>query len=324
MIPYGRQDITAEDIDAVVEVLRSDFLTQGPAVPRFEEAIAGYCGRDMRSPSTARHRRCTSPAWRWIWVLAIGSGPSPNTFVASANCGLYCGAQVDFVDIDPRTYNLCADALEKKLEQAKADGRLPRVVIPVHMTGQSCDMRRIGALASAMASGWSRMRPMRSAPAIGRAGRQLPLQRYLRVQLSPGQDHYDRRRRHGDDQRPGAGTTHGAAAQPRHHPRPGGDDPCPGRAVVLPADRAGLNYRLTDLQAALGLSQLERLDDYVVRRHELARRYDELLSDLPLCTPWQHPDSYSAFHLYVIQLELDRIIGHIARFSRSCESRVSE
>jgi len=147
MIPYGRQDISQADIDAVVEVLRSDFLTQGPAVPRFEAAVAAHCGAKhavaVNSATSALHIAC----------LALGLGPgdwlwtSPNTFVASANCGLYCGAQVDFVDIDPRTYNLGVEALAAKLDQAEGEGRLPKVVIPVHFAGQACDMRAIRVLA---------------------------------------------------------------------------------------------------------------------------------------------------------------------------------
>jgi dTDP-4-amino-4,6-dideoxygalactose transaminase len=146
-IPYGRQDVAADDIEAVVAVLRSDWLTQGPTVPRFETALATYCG--------ARHAVAVNSATAALHIAcrAIGLGPgdrlwtSPNTFVASANCALYCGAEVDFVDIDPRTYNMSVDALAEKLEAAEADGRLPKIVAPVHFGGQSCDMARIGALA---------------------------------------------------------------------------------------------------------------------------------------------------------------------------------
>jgi dTDP-4-amino-4,6-dideoxygalactose transaminase len=146
MIPYGRQDITQADIDAVIEVLRSEFLTQGPRVPQFERAVAAYCGAShalaVNSATSALHVAC----------LALGLGPgdwlwtSPITFVASANCGLYCGARVDFVDIDPRTWNLCPRALEAKLAEARKAGRLPKVVVPVHLSGQPCDMQAIHAL----------------------------------------------------------------------------------------------------------------------------------------------------------------------------------
>jgi dTDP-4-amino-4,6-dideoxygalactose transaminase len=147
MIPYGRQDITQADIDAVVEVLRSDFLTQGPVVPMFEQAVATYCGAQhavaVNSATAALHIACLALNLGpddWLWT-------SPITFVASANCGLYCGAQVDFVDIDPRTYNLCPQALERKLVAAEREGRLPKVIIPVHLCGQPCDMRAIHVLA---------------------------------------------------------------------------------------------------------------------------------------------------------------------------------
>ena len=147
-IPYGRQSISQDDIDAVVDVLKSDFLTQGPAVPAFEAAVAASCGAQhaiaANSATSALHMAC----------LALGVGPgdrvwtSPLTFVASSNAALYCGASVDFVDVDPRTYNMCPQKFAEKLEQAAADGTLPKVVIPVHLTGQSCDMAAIHAAAS--------------------------------------------------------------------------------------------------------------------------------------------------------------------------------
>ena len=146
MIPYGRQDITDADIEAVEAVLRSDFLTQGPAVPRFEQAVADYCGAAcgvaVNSATSALHIACLAldlGPGDWLWT-------SPNTFVASANCGRYCGARVDFVDIDPRTYNLSVEALAAKLERAETLGRLPKVVIPVHFAGQPCDMPALAKL----------------------------------------------------------------------------------------------------------------------------------------------------------------------------------
>jgi dTDP-4-amino-4,6-dideoxygalactose transaminase len=146
-IPYGRQDISQADIDAVVAVLQSDYLTQGPIVPKFEEAVAAYAQAKhavaVNSATSALHIACKAlglgPS-EWLWT-------SPITFVASANCGLYCGAKVDFVDIDPRTYNICPKALARKLEKAQRDGNLPKVVVPVHLCGQPCDMQAIHALA---------------------------------------------------------------------------------------------------------------------------------------------------------------------------------
>ena len=143
MLPYGRQDITNEDIDAVIEVLRSDFLTQGPTVPAFEKAIADKVGAKygiaVNSATSALHIACLALGLRkgeWLWT-------TPITFVASANCGLYCGAQIDFVDIDPDTYNMCPKALEDKLLIAEREKRLPKVVVPVHLSGQACDMQSI-------------------------------------------------------------------------------------------------------------------------------------------------------------------------------------
>lgn len=304
MIPYGRQDIRQEDIDAVVEVLRSDFLTQGPAVGQFEHVVAEYCGVQhafaVNSATSALHIAC----------LALGLGPgdwlwtSPITFVASANCGLYCGAKVDFVDIDPRTYNLCPQALERKLIDAERDGTLPKVVVPVHLCGQPCDMQAIHALAQRFD-----FKVIEDAShAIGGKYRGEPIGncRYSDITVlsfhpvkiittaeggmaltndAALADKLALLRSHGITREPG---------QMTHAP----DGPWYYQQIEL-----GYNYRLTDLQAALGVSQMQRLDEYVVRRHELAARYDRLLADLPVTTPWQHPDGYSGLHLYVVRVD---------------------
>ena len=308
MIPYGRQEITQLDIDAVVAVLQSDFLTQGPMVPRFEQAVARYCGAEhalaVNSATSALH----------IASLALGLGrgdwlwTSPITFVASANCGLYCGAQVDFVDIDPRTYNLCPRALESKLVVAQREGRLPTVVVAVHLCGQPCDMQAIHALAQRF--GFKVIED--ASHAIGGKYKGEPIGNCRYSDITVFSFHpvkiittaeggmaltnnaalaskMDLLRSHGITRDP-LKMTHDA------------DGPWYYQQIEL-----GLNYRMTELQAALGVSQMERLDHYVVRRHELARRYDRLLTALPVTTPWQHPDSYSGLHLYVIRLQLEKI-----------------
>lgn len=308
MIPYGRQDISQADIDAVVEVLRSDFLTQGPMVPRFEQAVARHVG--------ARHALAVNSATSALHIacLALGLGPgdwlwtSPITFVASSNCGLYCGARVDFVDIDPRTFNLCPQALARKLEQAELDGRLPKVVVPVHLCGQPCDMTAIHALAQRY--GFKVIEDASHAIGGKYQGDFIGSGRYSDITVFSfhpvkiittaeggmavtNDDELARRlallRSHGITRDP-AQMTHEA------------DGPWYYQQIGL-----GFNYRMTELQAALGVSQMTRLDAFVARRHELARRYDTLLAGMPLSTPWQHPDSYSGLHLYVIRLELDSI-----------------
>lgn len=308
MIPYGRQDITQADIDAVVDVLRSDFLTQGPVVPRFEQTVAKKVGARhavaVNSATSALHIACLALGLGkgdWLWT-------SPITFVASANCGLYCGAQIDFVDIDARTYNLCPKALEAKLETADREGRLPKVVVGVHLAGQSCDMQAIHALAQRY--GFKIIED--ASHAIG----------------GKYQDEYIGNGRYSDitvfsfhpvkiittaeggmaltndkqlAERMNLLRSHGVTREPHlmtHEP----DGPWYYQQVDL-----GFNYRMTDMQAALGVSQMARLDEYVERRNVLARRYDELLANLPVTTPWQHPDSYSARHLYVIRLQLDHL-----------------
>lgn len=303
MIPYGRQDITPEDIAAVEAVLRSDFLTQGPAVPGFEQALAAYCGAArgvaMNSATSALHVAC----------LALGLGPgdrlwtSPNTFVASANCGLYCGAEVDFVDTDPATYNMSVAALEARLVAAAAEGRLPKVVIPVHFAGQSCEMRAIHALGQQY--GFRIIEDASHAVGATYLGEPVGNCRYSDITIfsfhpvkiittaeggmamtnDPAlAERMERLRSHGITRDPAAMAWDS-------------EGPWYYQQVEL-----GYNYRITDLQAALGHSQLARLDDYVARRHAIAARYDAALAGLPLTTPWQHPDSRSALHLYPIRL----------------------
>lgn len=316
MIPYGRQDIRQEDVDAVVEVLHSDFLTQGPVVPRFEEAVARRVDARhsvaVNSATSALHIACLALGLGegdWLWT-------TPITFVASANCGLYCGAKVDFVDIDPSTYNLCPKALATKLEQAERDDCLPKVLVAVHLCGQPCDMAAIHEL--------SRRYGFRliedASHAIGGRYRGEPIGsgRYSDVSVfsfhpvkivTTGEGGVAVTNDEELAERMALLRSHGVTRDPErmtHEP----DGPWYYQQVEL-----GFNYRMTEMQAALGLSQIERLDAYVARRHELAERYDRLLADLPLTTPWQHPDAYSGRHLYVIRLELDRIVpAHRAVF----------
>lgn len=304
MIPYGRQDISEEDIQAVAAVLKSDFLTQGPAVPAFEAAIAAYVGGGhavaVNSATSALHIAC----------MALGVGPgdrvwtTPNTFVASANCARYCGADVDFVDIDPRTYNMCAEALAARLKAAAAAGSLPKVVIPVAFAGQSCDMRAIRALADQY--GFAIIED--ASHAIGG--------RYLGKPIGCG-DHADitvfsfhpvkvittaegglcvtRSAELAEAMRLARshGVTRDAALM---------TGPSEG-AWYYQQVSLGYNYRMTDMQAALGVSQMDRLDAFVARRHEIARRYDQLLAGAPLTVPFQHPDGYSGLHLYPVVLQ---------------------
>lgn len=304
MIPYGRQHITDADVAAVVETLRSDWITQGPAVPRFEQALAARVGAAhgvaVANATAALHIAC----------LALDLGPgdrlwtSPNTFVASANCGLYCGATVDFVDIDPRSYNLSVPALEAKLAAAEAAGTLPKVVVPVHFAGQSCDMAAIHALgrrygfriiedASHAVGGSYLGQPVGSCRhsditvfsfhpvkiiTTAEGGMAMTNDPVLAGRL-------ERLRSHGITRDPAL-----MEGEP--------DGPWDYQQVGL-----GFNYRLTDLQAALGHSQLSQLEGSVARRHAIAARYDAELADLPLITPWQSPDAHSALHLYPVQVD---------------------
>ncbi len=307
-IPYGRQDINQQDINAVIDILRSDWITQGPAIERFERTVAEYCGAKyavaVSSATAALHIACLA--------ARLGKGDilwtSPNTFVASANCGLYCDARVDFVDIDPNTFNLSIDELERKLILAQQQGSLPKVVVPVHLAGQSCQMDRIAALserygfrviedASHAIGGRYQSQPIGlcqfSDMAVfsfhpvkiittGEGGMVLTNQTDLYEKLI-------RLRTHGITRNPDLmqGESHG---------------PWYYQQVEL-----GFNYRITDIQAALGMSQLQRLNEFIEQRRFLAKRYNQLLNDLPLTLPWQHPDTESSWHLYVIRLKLDQI-----------------
>jgi len=308
MIPYGRQDISQQDIDAVVNVLKSDFLTQGPKVPTFESSLTSYTGAKyavaVNSATSALHIACMA--------LELGEGDflwtSPITFVASANAGLYCGAKVDFVDVDSRTYNLCPVKLERKLKNACLKGCLPKVLVPVHLSGQPCDMRRIRELcnkynvkiiedASHATGGSYHGEPIGNCKysditvfsfhpvkivTTAEGGAALTNDHNLAQKMSLYRSHGITR-----NQDEMTEISHGAWYY---------------QQITL-----GYNYRMTDLQAALGISQMMRLTDFVARRHKIAERYNSLLKDLPVQIPFQLENTYSGLHLYVIRLKLDEI-----------------
>jgi UDP-4-amino-4,6-dideoxy-N-acetyl-beta-L-altrosamine transaminase len=303
VIPYGRQDVTREDIEAVIAVLRSDYLTQGPVVPQFEKAVSDYCGLDhaiaVNSATSGLHIAC----------LALGLGPgdmlwtTPVTFVASANCALYCGAGVDFVDIDPATFNMCVAALEEKLVRAEREGKLPKIVVPVHLCGQSCDMAEIHRLsetygfkviedASHAIGGRYRGQPVGACEfsdatvfsfhpvkiiTTGEGGMVLTKSADLAARMALLR-------------------SHGITRDPESMSK-APDGPWYYEQVAL-----GFNYRMTDIQAALGLSQLSRVDAYVAQRNTLAARYEELLEGVDVVSQRRDEQVYSSFHLYVVRV----------------------
>ncbi len=304
MIPYGRQSISSTDIQAVNDVLRSDFLTQGPVVPVFEAVLSKRCGANyavaMNSATSALHVAC----------MALGVQPgdkvwtSPISFVASANCARYCGADVEFVDIDPRTYNMCPSRLEAKLVAAQQTGTLPKVVIPVHLSGQSCDMEAIHELAekysfsiiedaSHSVGGNYKDEPVGNCRfsditvfsfhpvkiiTTGEGGMALTNDEALANKMSRLRTH---------------GITRDVAEM----------QTSPEGSWYYEQLDLGYNYRLTDIAAALGLSQFQRIDEFVSKRHEIANRYNSLFANTSVKRPWQHPDSYSAFHLYIARID---------------------
>jgi UDP-4-amino-4,6-dideoxy-N-acetyl-beta-L-altrosamine transaminase len=305
MIQYGRQEITQADIDAVVDVLRSDFLTQGPQVPYFESKLSAYCGAShvlaMNSATSALHVACLAlglSAGDWLWT-------TPTTFVASANCALYCGANVDFVDIDADTWNISTRKLEDKLIVAEREGKLPKIVVPVHLCGRPCDMKAIHALGQRFG-----FRIIEDAShAIGARYRNEPVGNCRYSDITIFSFHPVKIITTGEG---GAAlTNHKSLAEKMDLLRSHGITRTPEKMSKLPDGPwyyeqidLGFNYRMTEMQAALGVSQMDRLDDFVARRHEIAARYDELLSELPLRLP-ALSENYSGLHLYVVRIKLD-------------------
>lgn len=310
MIPYGRQEISDADVEAVLQVLKSDFLTQGPAVPAFEKAVASACEAEfaiaVNSATSALHIACMAlnlGPGDWLWTV-------PNTFVASANVGLYCGADVSFVDTDPQTYMMCPDALEAKLVEAERAGTLPKVLIPVHFAGQSAAMKQIGALAKKYG-----VRVIEDAShAIGASYLGKPVGNCAYSDITVFSFHPVKIVTTAEG---GVATTqdpeiarklelfrsHGVTRDPASMSGELLDGPWVYEQVAL-----GYNYRMTELQAALGASQMTRLSEFVERRNALARRYDDLLKDADVIRPYQSPDSISALHLYPIQVESRAVV----------------
>ncbi|MAY19842.1 MAG: UDP-4-amino-4,6-dideoxy-N-acetyl-beta-L-altrosamine transaminase [Erythrobacteraceae bacterium] len=303
-IPYGRQSISEADIAAVVAVLKSDFLTQGPVVPAFEDAVAAIAGANhavaVNSATSALHIACKA--------LGVGPGDrvwtSPITFVASSNAALYCGAEVNFVDIDPRSYNMCPELLAEKLDEAAIAGTLPKVIIPVHLTGQSCDMAAIHAAASKHG-----VRIIEDAShAIGGAYADRPVGCCEYSDITIFSFHPVKIVTTGEG---GMALTNDAElAKLMQLDRSHGitrdadmmEESDPG-AWYYEQHRLGYNYRMTDINAALGLSQLDRLEEFIDRRRVIAQRYDAAFADLPVTTPWQLAEANSAWHLYVIRVD---------------------
>jgi len=305
MIPYGKQDIQDSDINAVVEVLKSEFITQGPIIPIFEDCVANHVN--------AKHAIAVNSATSALHVslLALSVGPgdyvwtSPNTFVASSNAALYCGAEVDFVDIDLNTYNMCVDALSEKLEQAAKLKKIPKVVIPVHLAGQSCDMQAIYKLAKKYD-----FRIIEDAShAIGARYKDDPVGKCSYSDITVFSFHPVKiittaeggMATTNDDEiakRLQLFRSHGITRDPMQMAEKE-EGPWYYEQIEL-----GYNYRITDIQAALGISQMSRLENYINRRHKIANRYNQELRNLPVTTPFQAKYSFSAYHLYIIRLNL--------------------
>lgn len=313
MINYGRQEILQADIDAVADVLRSDFLTQGPAVPRFEQACAAQAGAKyalaVNSATSALHIAC----------LALQLGPGdrlwtvPNTFVASANCARYCGAEVDFIDIDPLTWNLSIARLKEKLVQARNNHGLPKVVVPVHFAGQPTEQESIWELAQEF--GFKIIEDASHSIGAARSGEPVGSCRWSDITvfsfhpvkiITTGEGGMALTNDDGLAEAMTLLRSHGITRDPNRFKMKA--DEAGERAATPPPwyyeqQLLGFNYRMTDIQAALGASQLLRLENYVERRNILARRYDNALQHLPLQMQAVLPENRSAFHLFVVRLQ---------------------
>lgn len=307
-IPYGKQNINQADVDAVVDVLKSDFLTQGPQVPAFEKSVAQLVGAQhalaVNSATSALHIACLA--------LGLGKGDvlwtSPITFVASSNCALYCGADVDFVDVDSQTYNMSISALKLKLEQAKKDNKLPKIVVPVHLCGQPCDMAEIYALSQEY--GFKIIEDASHAIGGKYQGTYVGAGQYSDITIFSFHPVKIVTTAEGGmaltndaklAQKMDLLRSHGVTRnQDLMSKKPEG--PWYYQQVDL-----GFNYRMTELQAALGISQMHRLEQFVAKRHDIAKVYNQILQNLPVVLPYQLPETYSGLHLYVIRLKLDEI-----------------
>lgn len=308
MIPYGKQDINQDDVNSVLEVLKSDFLTQGPQVPIFEQSVSEFVGAKhgvaVNSATSALHIACLSLGFTKGDILWT----SPNTFVASANCAIYCGGNVDFVDIDPDTLNMCPDALEAKLIIAKEKGLLPKIVVPVHFAGQSCDMKRIHELSlkydfkiiedASHAIGGKYLNQY-----VGNCSySDITVFSFHPVKIiTTAEGGLATTNQSNLAERMNLFRTHGITRDKNlFNTKSEG-------SWYYEQHELGFNYRLTDLQAALGIAQLRRIQSFIEKRHTLKERYEKLLDSENILLPKQDKNCYSALHLYPIQLKLEAL-----------------
>jgi UDP-4-amino-4,6-dideoxy-N-acetyl-beta-L-altrosamine transaminase len=304
MIPNGRQDISSADIESVIKILKSDFLTQGPVVPEFEKAVSQYVQVSFavatNSSTSCLHIACMA--------LGLGDGDSlwtsPNSFVASSNAALYCGAEVDFIDIDPNTYNMSIECLEEKLIQAEKLGKLPKIVMPVHFAGQSCEMKSIFNLSKKY--GFKIIEDASHAIGASYMNKKVGSCEYSDITvfsfhpvkiITTGEGGI-------------AVTNDPELAEKMIRHRSHGITNKHEFMFSRPEDEIwnyqqiniGYNYRMTEMQAALGLSQMSRLDEFVERRHQIAKKYDNAFEVCQIISPTQHPDTFSSYHLYPIRV----------------------
>jgi UDP-4-amino-4,6-dideoxy-N-acetyl-beta-L-altrosamine transaminase len=308
-INYGQQSISQSDVNEVVNVLKSDFLTQGPMVPKFEKRVSEYCSASFGiatcNATSALHIACLALDVKCgdvVWT-------TPITFVSSANCALFCGASIDFIDIDPQTYNMSVERLRYKLQQAEILGKLPKVVIPVHLSGQSCDMEEIFKLSKQY--GFKIIEDASHAIGGKYKGQFIGGCSYSDITIfsfhpvkiiTTGEGGMAMTNSTKLAQKMYLYRGHGITSDPNlMHKRPDSE------LWNYQQIDLGFNYRMTDIQAALGISQLKRIDEFIKKRHEISKIYNSKLKDLHVTIPYQHVDSFSSYHLYLIRLSVDKL-----------------
>ncbi len=304
MIPYSRQSINENDINEVIKVLKSEMITQGPIVEKFEKTICSYTSSNYsvltNSATSALHISCLA--------LGLSKGDilwtSPNSYVASANVGLLCNAKVDFVDIDPENYNMCPTALSIKLKNAEKLGQLPKIVMPVHFAGQSCDMIKIKKLSEKY--GFKIIEDASHAIGGSYNNTKIGSCRFSDITvfsfhpvkiittaeggcaITNNEEIFEKLK---------LLSSHGVTRNPKFMAEKNSDK------WVYDQISIGFNYRMSDMNAALGLSQLLRIDCFLKKRNKIAKKYFQQLKNIDLKLPKQEDYNLSAFHLFPIQVK---------------------
>ena len=308
MIPYAKQDISDEDIDSVIEVLKSDFLTQGNKVPLFEDIISERVG--------AKYALAANSATSCLYLSCLSLGlskedilwTSPITYVASANCALYCGAEVDFVDIDPLTWNISVEILEEKLKTARKIKKVPKILVLVHLAGNPCDLQKVFDLSKEY--GFSIIEDASHALGSKYSGEHIGSSVYS--DISVFSFHPVKNITTGEG---GMILTNNQKLSEKIHLYRSHGITRDTKKMINKEEGLwyyeqlllGFNFRMSDIHAALGISQMNSLDKFISIRNELSQIYTEELKGLPLTIQRVRKEDLSAWHIFVIRLKLSEL-----------------